>query len=185
MPLLDSNPDDQVRRMIASKATGGPPICAKKRPLTPKCGSRRSAAYACGYLEPGREDTQMKSSPQEMPTACRRLITCKEGLKHLRVGRTKAYELINAGKIIAYKQGHQTMIDADSVSNQTRLVVILGSDLPLYPGGVIVLNPQLRVVLFYEFFDHLAALRSLLLIRVEGRNFLICDLFRIVIEIAR
>ena len=50
-----------------------------------------------------------------MQTARRRLITFIEGLKQLRVGRTKAYELINAGKIIAYKQGHQTMIDADSI----------------------------------------------------------------------
>jgi Helix-turn-helix domain len=29
--------------------------------------------------------------------------------------RTKAYQLINEGKIIAYKMGHQTMIDADSI----------------------------------------------------------------------
>jgi hypothetical protein len=58
---------------------------------------------------------QMTGKAQEMPTARRRLITFKEGLRHLRVGRTKAYELINAGKIIAYKQGHQTMIDADSI----------------------------------------------------------------------
>jgi hypothetical protein len=57
----------------------------------------------------------MTSKPQEMPTARRRLITFKEGLKQLRVGRTKAYELINAGKVVAYKQGHQTMIDADSI----------------------------------------------------------------------
>src|SRR5258707_10662332 len=69
--------------------------------------------------------------------------------------------------------------------SKTRSVVKLGSDLPLNPGGVIVLNPQLRVVLFHEFFDHLAALRGLLLVGVEGRNFLVRDLFRIVIEIAR
>jgi hypothetical protein len=29
--------------------------------------------------------------------------------------RTKAYELINKGKIIAYKMGHQAMVDADSI----------------------------------------------------------------------
>jgi hypothetical protein len=58
---------------------------------------------------------QMTSKAQEMPTPRRRLITFKEGLKHLHIGRTKAYELINTGKIIAYKQGHQTMIDADSI----------------------------------------------------------------------
>jgi excisionase family DNA binding protein len=61
------------------------------------------------------EDMQMMGKAQEMPTARRRLITFKESLTHLRVGRTKAYELINSGKIIAYKQGHQTMIDADSI----------------------------------------------------------------------
>jgi hypothetical protein len=32
-----------------------------------------------------------------------------------RFGRTKAYELIEAGKIDAYKMGHQTMIDLNSV----------------------------------------------------------------------
>jgi len=46
----------------------------------------------------------MMGKAQEMPTARRGLITFKEGLKHLRVGRTKASELINAGKIIAYGQ---------------------------------------------------------------------------------
>ena len=35
-----------------------------------------------------------------------------------------------------------------------------------------MLDPQLRVILFHEFFDHLAALRGLLLVGVEGRNFL-------------
>ena len=40
----------------------------------------------------------MTGKAQEMPTARRRLITLKEGLKRLRVGRTKAHELINAGK---------------------------------------------------------------------------------------
>ena len=48
-----------------------------------------------------------------------------------------------------------------------------------------MLNPQLRLVLFQEFFNHLAALGGLLLIRVEGWDFLVRDLFRIVIEIAR
>src|SRR5712672_2030817 len=72
-----------------------------------------------------------------------------------------------------------------SHSNKTRSVIILGSDLPLDPGGVVVLDPQLRLVLFHEFFDLLAALRGLLLIHVVGGNFLVRDLFRIVIEIAR
>ena len=31
------------------------------------------------------------------------------------IGRTKAYRLINEGKIIAYKMEGQTMVDADSI----------------------------------------------------------------------
>jgi hypothetical protein len=56
----------------------------------------------------------MVSKPEEKVTPRRRLITFTEGLRHLRVGRTKAYELINTGKIIAYKLGHRTM-NADSI----------------------------------------------------------------------
>src|ERR1700733_16226607 len=70
-------------------------------------------------------------------------------------------------------------------SSKACSVIKRGSDLPLNPAGVIVLNPQLRVVLFHEFFDHFAALRGLLLAGVERRNFLVSDLFRIMIEIAR
>jgi hypothetical protein len=70
-------------------------------------------------------------------------------------------------------------------ASKTRSVVIRGSDLPLNPACVIVLNPQLRVVLLHEFFDPLAALRGLLPIRVVDWHLLVRDLFRIVIEIAR
>src|SRR5258705_1583267 len=85
------------------------------------------------------------------------------------------------------KAGNDTAVSPldRSHSSKTRSVVKRGSDLPLKPGGVIVLDPQLRVVLFHEFFDHLAALRGLLPVGVEERNFLVRDLFRIVIEIAR
>jgi hypothetical protein len=41
----------------------------------------------------------------------RQILSIDATAHQTRVGRTKAYELINAGKIIAYKQGHQTMID--------------------------------------------------------------------------
>src|SRR5947207_4243597 len=33
-------------------------------------------------------------------------------------------------------------------------IVRLGSDLSLNPGSVIVLDPELRMILFYELFDH-------------------------------
>ncbi len=45
----------------------------------------------------------------------RNLITMKAALAKGGFKRTKAYELINDGKIIAYKMGHQTMVDADSI----------------------------------------------------------------------
>jgi hypothetical protein len=51
-------------------------------------------------------------------------------LTQLRVGRTKAYELINAGKIIAYKQGRKTMIDANSIDD-FRFAL-----LPIEPGSL-------------------------------------------------
>jgi hypothetical protein len=45
----------------------------------------------------------------------RNLITMKDALIKGGFKRTKAYELINDGVIMAYKQGHQTMVDADSI----------------------------------------------------------------------
>jgi tripartite-type tricarboxylate transporter receptor subunit TctC len=83
----------------------------------------------------------------------------------------------------APNDGHTILLVSSTF--KTRSVVKRGSDLPLDPAGVIVLDPQLRMVLFNESFDHLAALRGLLSVGVEVRNFLVRDLFRIVIEIAR
>jgi hypothetical protein len=42
-------------------------------------------------------------------------------------------------------------------SGETYSVVKRRSDLPLSSGGVVVLDPQLRVVRFHELFDLLAA----------------------------
>ncbi|MDH2380885.1 helix-turn-helix domain-containing protein [Bradyrhizobium sp. CER78] len=39
----------------------------------------------------------------------------KKALERGDFGRTKAYELIKEKKIIAYKMGGQTMVDADSI----------------------------------------------------------------------
>ncbi|MDH2380825.1 helix-turn-helix domain-containing protein [Bradyrhizobium sp. CER78] len=49
------------------------------------------------------------------PRQKRNLIPLKKALERGGFGRTKAYELINEGKIIAYKMGGQTMVDADSI----------------------------------------------------------------------
>jgi excisionase family DNA binding protein len=48
-------------------------------------------------------------------TTSRRLANLKAACTYGGFGRTKAYELIDAGKIDAYKMGHQTMIDLNSV----------------------------------------------------------------------
>ena len=51
-----------------------------------------------------------------MPDVVKRnLIPLKVALRKGGFGRTKFYELVAAGKIIAYRQGHQTMVDADSL----------------------------------------------------------------------
>jgi hypothetical protein len=60
----------------------------------------------------------------------RNLITLKAALEKGGFKRTKAYELINEGKIDAYKMGHQTMVDADSIERYH-------ASLPrIEPGGV-------------------------------------------------
>jgi len=45
----------------------------------------------------------------------RDLIPLKKALERGGFSRTKAYRLINEGKIIAYKMEGQTMVDADSI----------------------------------------------------------------------
>jgi hypothetical protein len=46
----------------------------------------------------------------------RNLIRFKEGLNLAKCGTTKMYELINSGKVIAYKDGGRTLLDADSIN---------------------------------------------------------------------
>jgi excisionase family DNA binding protein len=52
-----------------------------------------------------------------MTSVKRNLITMKAACERGGFKRTKAYELIADDKIIAYKMGHQTMIDADSIDD--------------------------------------------------------------------
>jgi hypothetical protein len=60
----------------------------------------------------------------------RNLIPLQKALEKGGFGRTKAYRLINEGKIIAYKMGGQTMVDADSID-------VYHMSLPrIEPGGV-------------------------------------------------
>jgi len=44
-----------------------------------------------------------------------RLATVREACAYGRFGHTKCYDYINQGRIIAYKRGHRTMIDLDSI----------------------------------------------------------------------
>jgi excisionase family DNA binding protein len=50
----------------------------------------------------------------ERPAGAPRLATFKEAMRYGRWGRDKLYELIAAGKIIAYKDGHNVLVDLDS-----------------------------------------------------------------------
>ena len=45
----------------------------------------------------------------------RNLIPLKRALVKGGFGRTKAYQLIDQGKIVAYKMDGRTMVDADSI----------------------------------------------------------------------
>ncbi|WP_166308511.1 hypothetical protein [Bradyrhizobium sp. 2S1] len=49
------------------------------------------------------------------PRHKRNLIPLKKALERGGFGRTKAYELIKRGKIVAYKMEGQTMVDANSI----------------------------------------------------------------------
>ncbi|MDA9405562.1 helix-turn-helix domain-containing protein [Bradyrhizobium sp. CCBAU 45384] len=53
----------------------------------------------------------------DKPREKRNLIPLKQACQKGHFGRTKAYELIGAGKIIAYKDGGRIMIDADSIDD--------------------------------------------------------------------
>ena len=44
-----------------------------------------------------------------------RLATVRVACEYGRFGHTKCYDLINAGKIVAYKRGSRTMICLDSI----------------------------------------------------------------------
>jgi excisionase family DNA binding protein len=45
----------------------------------------------------------------------RRLVSFKVGLTYLGCGRTRAYRLIDEGRIVAVKDGARTKIDLDSI----------------------------------------------------------------------
>lgn len=46
----------------------------------------------------------------------RNLISFKTAMERLCCRRDMVYDLIRAGKIVAYKRGNRTLIDADSVA---------------------------------------------------------------------
>ena len=55
------------------------------------------------------------SVPLERPPGARRLADFKQGCNYGGFGHSKAYELIAAGQIKAYKMGHRTKLDLDSI----------------------------------------------------------------------
>jgi excisionase family DNA binding protein len=56
----------------------------------------------------------------ERPPGTVRLLTFKEALRYGRWGKDKLYELIAAGKVIAYKDGHAVLVDANTIDDYQR-----------------------------------------------------------------
>jgi excisionase family DNA binding protein len=56
----------------------------------------------------------------ERPPGTPRLATFKEALRYGRWGKDKLYELIAAEKVTAYKDGHTTLVDLDTVDAYQR-----------------------------------------------------------------
>jgi Helix-turn-helix domain len=54
------------------------------------------------------------------PPGVPRLASFQEALRYGRFGKTRAYELINAGKIKAVKDGRNTLVDLDSIDEYQR-----------------------------------------------------------------
>ena len=57
-----------------------------------------------------RIDTVLEKPPGEM-----RLVLIKEACRYGRFGKDKCYQLIAAHKINAYKDGHITLVDLNSI----------------------------------------------------------------------
>jgi len=54
-------------------------------------------------------------SVTDRPSPVRRLVPFKQALRYGHWGKNKAYQLIHAGKIKAYKDGRQTLVDLDTI----------------------------------------------------------------------
>jgi hypothetical protein len=56
----------------------------------------------------------------EKPDGAPRLVPVKEALRYGKFGLTKLYHLISDGKVDAYKDGHTTLIDLNSIDAYQR-----------------------------------------------------------------
>jgi hypothetical protein len=63
---------------------------------------------------------QHVSAALERPAGTPRLATFKEALRYGRWGKDKLYELIAAEKVAAYKDGHTTLVDLNTVDEYQR-----------------------------------------------------------------
>lgn len=57
------------------------------------------------------------ASVLEKPAGVPRLATMKEAMRYGRFGSTKLYHLISDGKVVAYKDGHTTLVDLGSIDD--------------------------------------------------------------------
>jgi excisionase family DNA binding protein len=90
--------------MWSGPKTKGRKVKRRSTPARPLAAVDVKMGPAASKVEP--PITQVDPGPGR-----RRLINLKTACAYGGFGRTKAYELINAGVIEAYKMGHQTMVD--------------------------------------------------------------------------
>jgi hypothetical protein len=56
----------------------------------------------------------------EKPAGAPRLVPVKDALRYGKFGLTKLYHLISDGKVDAYKDGHTTLVDLNSIDAYQR-----------------------------------------------------------------
>jgi excisionase family DNA binding protein len=53
----------------------------------------------------------------EKPAGVRRLVAIKEAARYSHISRSRIYQLLAANRIKAYKDGHRTMVDLNSIDD--------------------------------------------------------------------
>jgi excisionase family DNA binding protein len=107
VPMASKQDQQEPRRL---------PRLLGKRASTPGCGMEMPASPAGLDLSVAEIiDALAQTMVDNDKNKQRRLVEFKDGCRYGKFGKTKAYELIAQERIKAYKMGHKTLIDLDSV----------------------------------------------------------------------